>query len=70
MSKLGNVLNRERRKRGMNKTEFIRYLGISRVTLLKIENEERVGSYILDKISVKLDKPKEKLCKMQGGTRK
>ena len=70
MSKLSNRLTRERRKRGHSKSEFIHFLGISRVTFLNIENDKKVGSFVLDKISKKLDIPKEKLCKMQGGLKR
>lgn len=70
MSRLSIKLNRERVKRGFNKTEFVAYLGISRVTYLNIENDKRVGSFVLDKISQKLDIPKEKLCRMQGGLKR
>ena len=70
METLNDFLFKKRNKLGLNKTEFAEYLGISKVTLMNIENGEKVGSFVLNKIGEALDVSVEKLCKLQGGIKK
>lgn len=69
MGNLNDFLFKKRNKLGLNKTEFAEYLGISKVTLLNIENGEKAGSFVLNKISKALNVSVEKLCKLQGGVK-
>lgn len=70
METLNEFLFKKRNKLGLNKTEFAEYLGISKVTLMNIESGEKVGSFVLNKISEALNVSVEKLCKLQGGIQK
>lgn len=69
MENLNDFLFKKRNKLGLNKTEFAEFLGISKVTLLNIENGEKAGSFVLNKISKALNVSVEKLCKLQGGVK-
>ena len=70
METLNEFLFKKRNKLGLNKTEFAEYLGISKVTLMNIESGEKVGSFVLNKISEALNVSVEKLCTLQGGIQK
>jgi transcriptional regulator with XRE-family HTH domain len=54
-------------KFGMGENEFADYLGMSRTTYYWLKKGRKASPRLLDTLSFKLNVPKEKLNKLQGG---
>ena len=52
MNKLGEWLKEKRLNKAMSQVEYAEKIGISNVTLSKVESGENVGSNVLRKLSV------------------
>ena len=52
MNKLGEWLKEKRLNKAMSQVEYAEKIGISNVTLSKVESGENVGSNVLRKLSI------------------